>query len=174
MFNTNFKKNIVLFKTYLFDSVVCSVPDVAYLDLSSWLHHYPAFCIGGWSFCGVQIFFNIVNISRLEILVFLLFSDFSFVPSCSLVLSWCIPSLVSFSIFSISSSLHSIAILNPACMYYILVFMRFIRQYTGVVIPPFRLPFFPVCNMLPRCDRCTPNLAAHYSIFFRIKPYRIY
>ena len=23
---------------------VCSVPDVAYLDPSLWLHHYPAFC----------------------------------------------------------------------------------------------------------------------------------
>jgi len=33
-------------KIQYFGSVICSVPDVACLDLSSWLHHYSAFCIG--------------------------------------------------------------------------------------------------------------------------------
>jgi hypothetical protein len=98
-----------------------------------------------------------VNISRLEILEVLSFLCSQTLALFRLAVLSCLDayaSLVSFSIFSISSSYCY----PQSSMYYILVFMRFIRQYTGVVIAPFRLPFFPaVCNMLPRCDRCTPN-----------------
>ena len=51
-----------------FGSVVCWVLVMACLALSSWWYHYPAFCLYSWSFCGVLIFFDIVDTSRLEVL----------------------------------------------------------------------------------------------------------
>ena len=111
-----------------FGSVVCWVLVMACLALSSWWYHYPAFCLYSWSFCGVMIFFDIVDTSRLEVLrsFFLLVYQTSVLFVSCLVLSCLVLSCL--ILCSVLSCLVS-------CVFNILVYDCG-RQYTCVVIPP--------------------------------------